>query len=163
VVPSYIQPVSNAVPARSTVVSGLQCVVKAAIFHYPNFKLDSHASSHLSSLIAKMTKDGLITRNPCREKQWAGAVIVRHLSLSTINHALQYGTANWDCVLAKVLSIVTTAALGSRAGDTTKHRLDSHELPFLAYQDVVVTLSSGSRSIEDLVAVYTLRNEKMDK
>lgn len=61
--------------------------------------------------------------------------------------------------LAKIQNIVLVAALGCRVGDITKGQRDHHDLPYLCYGDIQIKLQGGN-SIDDLVMVVLLRNNK---
>ena len=71
-------------------------------------------------------------------------------------------TINWDVTILRTLRIVLTSTFQYRAGDITKHPLDDHPLPFLAYGDVSLKLFEGEE-IHHLEARVTIRNEKCHK
>lgn len=76
--------------------------------------------------------------------------------------AMKEGTANWDRVLPKVLSLLLLGALACRVGDITQNNKDTHDLPFLCYKDITIKLVGGT-GLENLVALIVIRNEKGKK
>lgn len=65
---------------------------------------------------------------------------------SWFNHHLQKGTASWDVVIAKALSITLMSALGCRSGDVAKSRLYTTEV--LRYRDIEITIDTADESKE---------------
>lgn len=116
----------------------------------------------IASLINFLLQEGKVTQDPTWEKNWVGAVAVRKLTTAIITDALQYGTLTWDISLAKVLSIVWVAALGVRTGDVNATPRDHQKLPYLCYHDITIKMDQGT-SIDDLLAVVVIRNQKGDK
>ncbi|UPX16703.1 uncharacterized protein EKO05_0007091 [Ascochyta rabiei] len=159
---SRVKPRTNQVPAYSWLKSGVGFTIESCVFYHDKFTLSPHERLRISSLIDSLLQQGKVTQDPSWERSWAGVVVVRKLIHSLVTQAFQYGTMTWDIVLAKCLSIVLVSALGARAGDVTVAPRDQHTLPYLVYKDVIIKMKEGS-TIDDLVAVVTLRNEKGDK
>lgn len=121
--------------------------------------MSKNERSRLSSTVHQLHSEGKLTKDPTRERLHVGAFLVRKLATAFLDEALRQGTVNWDVTLAKTLSIVLVAALGSRTGDVTVAPLDTNDLPFLCYQDITLKLSKDGH----LTAQVLLRNEKGDK
>ncbi|KAH6539690.1 hypothetical protein HBI07_114560 [Parastagonospora nodorum] len=151
------------VPSYTWMKSGIRLTVEVCKFHHKTFILDGHDIVRLGSLVDKLCQEGKLTREPAFEREWAGAVVVRKLVNGLIADARVNGTLAWDVTLLKCLSITLLAALGARSGDLTRNRLDEHDLPYLAYQDVILRLVLGGSTIDDMEAVVTIRNEKGNK
>jgi hypothetical protein len=132
------------------------------IFKYPKFTLSPHERMRLRSVFHQFLKDGLITRQPTREAQWVGAFLVRRLLVALLRQALEEGTTNWDKTIQKALSILLIAALSCRNGDITKTQSETHDRPFLCYDDITIKLVNGV-GLENLVASVVIRNEKGKK
>jgi hypothetical protein len=120
-----IKPVSHEVPSYSTIRSGIRQLLGELIFHYKDFQLSPHESKRIEAAVNELVASGNLTRDPKREAQWLGSVLVRKLSTAILKDGLVDGTLNWDVTVYKALLIVFIAALGCRVGDITKHSLDN--------------------------------------
>lgn len=153
---------SSKVPSLSWITTGFERVAARSTFMYPKFRLSSHDRSRLTSLFNQFLQDGLITRQASRESQWVGAFLVRRLVTAHFTKALEQGTTNWDKTIQKALSIVLVAALCCRGGDIMMTNGETHDLPFLCYDDITIKLVGG-QTLEHLVAEVVIRNEKGKK
>jgi hypothetical protein len=142
--------------------NGKDRLLESCIFHYKAFALSPHERLRIATTIDSLLHQGRLTKEPSWERNWVGAAVVRKLTTAMVKQALEHGTMTWDITVAKVLSIVFVAALGARTGDVTVAPLDRHKLPYLCYQDVVIKMDGGT-TIDDLMAIVTIRNEKGDK
>jgi hypothetical protein len=159
---SKISPVGNDVPSLSWIKVGFRHIIVGLIFQYPKFTLSPHERTRMTSLFHQFLKDGLVTRKPVREAQWVGAFLVRRLVVALLQQAFEEGTGNWDKTIQKALSILLIAALSCRGGDIMKTQSETHDLPFLCYDDITIKLVGGL-SLENLVATVVIRNEKAKK
>jgi hypothetical protein len=91
-----------------------------------------------------------------------GAFLTRQMVMAILQEALEEGTTNWDKTIQKALSILLLSALSCRVGDITKTTGETHDLPFLCYNDITIKLVKGV-SLENLEAKVTIRNEKGQK
>lgn len=156
-----IKPIGE-VPSLSWMKVGLQRVLTSLTFHYPTFALSSHDRLRLKTVFHQFLKEGRITRKPIRDPQWIGAFLLQRLIESLLREALDEGTTNWDKVIQKALSLLLVGALSCRSGDIMKDQRDTHPLPFLCYNDITMKLVGGA-GIENIEAVFLIRNEKSKK
>ena len=155
-----VQPRSDhGVPSFVWLQHGIFSITQSTLFHYPNFRLSSHDSLRISTLIDGFVKDGKLTRKPARQRQWIGANLVKNMADAVMDDALKNGTLNWDVTVRDLLILILSSALQCRAGDILKDKFDDHELPFIAYGDIRLKLANGMQ-IEHLEALVTIRNEK---
>ena len=155
-----VKPKSNhGVPSFSWIQSGIWCLTQSALFRYPDFRLSSHDSLRIKTLVDGFVKDGKLTKKPARQRHWIGVTLVKNMADAVMDDALKNGTLNWDVTVRDLLMVILTSALQCRAGDIFKDRLDDHELPFIAYGDIRLRLANGMQ-IEHLEALVTIRNEK---
>jgi hypothetical protein len=109
--------------------------------------------------IDQLFQEGRLSKDPLRQKHHIGAFLVRKLAIALLTATFTNDTINRDVVLAKTLSVVLTAALGSRTGDVMVAPLDVHHLPFLCYEDITLKLIKAD-DLTALVAKVVIRNEK---
>jgi hypothetical protein len=159
---SRVRPKSLLVPSYTWLKGGIGFTIANCIFHCRKFTLSPHERSRLQALPEVLLQEGKLSQAPSRERKWVGAVDVRRLISSLFHQACKEGTKSWDITIAQCLSIVLVAATGARIGDVTTASSDRHPLPFLAYRDIVIRMRGGD-TIDDLEAIFTLRNEKGNK
>ena len=117
----------------------MRSVYKSLRFDYKDFHLDKHARARLVSLMKEHLKEGRVTRDPLREKQWVGALLVERLVMAYFQHTLDQGTFNWDTVLLRILSAVLQSTLSCRAGDIARsQRYNGDE--YLRWEHVLLKL-----------------------
>ncbi|PSK36732.1 50S ribosomal protein L24, chloroplastic [Elsinoe australis] len=97
--------------------SGKYQLHKALTIKYPDYKLSRHEAQHLDMALKRLLDEGKLTREPTREKQWIGAVMVKKLVLTLVQNALVNGVLSWDVLLSKWLGLVLQSALNCRPGD----------------------------------------------
>jgi hypothetical protein len=68
-------------------------------------------------------KEGKITKDPSRQKQWLSAHIIGGMAKAVLIDALDNGTLSWDVTICRVFSIVLISALCSRSGDVAQTTL----------------------------------------
>ena len=149
----------HGVPSFSWIKQGIYCLTQSALFRYPDFRLSSHDSLRINTLVDRFVKDGKLTKKPARQRQWIGVTLVKTMTDAVMDDALKNGIINWDVTVRNLLILILTSALQCRAGDIFKGNMDDHELPFLAYGDICLKLANGMQ-IEHLEALVTIRNEK---
>lgn len=106
--------------------------------------------------------EGRVTRQPIREAQWVGALLLRRLIVRLFQSALEERTTKWDKTIQKALSLLFVGALSCRSSDIMRDQADTHPLPFLCYDDITMKLVGGV-GIENLEATFVIRNEKKKK
>lgn len=151
----------HAVPSYRWLQMGLAAAADGLLNLY-DYRLSPHDTKRLTAMMHLMLKQGKLTKDPVREKQWAGLSILRTMVQAWMIKALAEGTMCWDQVLSRVGTMVWMSALQCRAGDFLKATIDDHPLPYLAYRDIELRLVGGL-SLEHLTAKVTLRNVKGDK
>lgn len=155
-----LKPRSREVPSYAVVRGGLRSLIDGLIFKYPEFSLTPHEQRRIEASVNSAVSAGGLTKDPLREKLWAGVTIVRRLVTAILTDALNNGVPNWDIIIQRALSIVMMAALASRSGDFTRRSdYNDHELAFLAYKDVWMKLVGGEE-ITNIQAEVVIRNEK---
>jgi len=113
-------------------------------------------------LLDDLTNKGLLTREPTRQKEWVGVILIEAMTTSLLESALTRGTRSWDVTIQKVTSILLCSSLCCRVGDINRSLYDDQSLPFLAWKDIELALVTGSEE-ERFVAKITIRNEKGHK
>lgn len=83
-----------------------------------------------------MLKDGKITNDPSREKQWLGAHVIGGMAKAILMDAVDNGTLSWDVTICRVLSIVLISALCTRSGDVAQTTLYGPKAGEVADADV---------------------------
>jgi hypothetical protein len=158
---SKIRPAGD-VPSLSWIKVGLRRVLMRLPFHYYTFTLSNHERLRLKTIFHQFLKEGRITRKPIRDVQWVGSLLLRRLVVALLREAYDEGTTNWDKTIQKTLSLLLIGALSCRSGDIMKDQRDTHPLPFLCYDDITIKLVGGNE-IENLEAIFVIRNEKKKK
>jgi hypothetical protein len=149
---------SSGIPSRGWAKTGLSRLNSYFRFYHSSWGLTALEQKHVKSYINRLQREGKLTRDPKIMRHWAGVLLVRRLVNHLYTEALTSGTVCWDVTIAKAASIVLSAALIARAGDITKHAQDTQELPYLAYQDVVLRVRDAATCHLD--AEFTVRNLK---
>jgi hypothetical protein len=145
----------------SWIFHGVSHVVQSCVFEYPDFKLLATAKMRISALIATFEKEGKITRDPMREKQWIGSCIIQRAVTAFLRDALIYGTLSWDVTIARAASLVLVSALG-RSGDVA--RSSGYEsLVCLCYKDVTVKLVGNFDTDIQFTAIFDMAHDKGNK
>jgi hypothetical protein len=115
----------------------------------------------LENMIATLIKEGKVTKDPAREKQWIGANVVGTMSKAILTEALECGTLSWDVTICRALSIVLISATSSRSGDVVKsHYYD--EVICMRFEHVIIKLKKVDGH-ERLVAQFEIAYEKGHK
>lgn len=121
-----------------------------------------HDSLRISTALEQLLRDGRLTREASRQRNWVGTHILRKIVTAILDNALSEGTLHWDVTLSRIASLVLVAALSARAGDLNADPLDDQPLPYLCYKDIDLKFVGG-QEIENLEAELTIRNEKFKK
>lgn len=151
----------HTVPSYAWLERGLRIAVDG-LLHYYNYRLTPHDNKRLQSKMHTLLRQGKLTKDPIRAKQWAGLSILRAMTQAWLIEALRDGVLSWDQTLSRLGTVVWMSALQCRAGDFLMTWLAEHPLPYLAYKDVQLRLVGGF-SLKHLTARVTLRNVKGHK
>ena len=152
----------HGVPSEGFLQAGLSCLCSSLIFRYKDFHLSRHDRTRIAVLLDDLTNKGLLTREPTRQKEWVGVILIEAMTTSLLESALTRGTRSWDVTIQKVTSILLCSSLCCRVGDINRSLYDDQSLPFLAWKDIELALVTGSEE-ERFVAKITIRNEKGHK
>ena len=88
--------------AYTYVNNGIKHLISGLIFRYHGFKLDKTDGSRLKSAMKLLVDQGLITKDPIREKLWITSKLVSRIVNALVSDALDYGTRrrllfySWD-------------------------------------------------------------------
>lgn len=152
-------------PQAKTVKGGIQSLVSACIWKFPEFKLSAHELTRIDTVIDTvidtLSKEGKLLRGTWRKREWVGIALVEKLTRAFLQAAIDRGCLSWDVILCKVLSIVLMSALACRSGDIALTQGYTNE--YLRWEDVQLKLGKGGDTIDDLEADVTLRSEKGKK
>lgn len=159
---SRVVPKTRAVPSYDWLRSGLERLERILRFHHRKFDLSKNDRIRFDSIFQQLLSKGQLTKEPGREKQWVGVVLVRRLIATIMREALEEGTPTWDKTIMKANVILLISSLQCRCGDIMISPRDEHPLPFLCYDDIVIKLRGGE-GVDNLVAMVTIRNEKGHK
>lgn len=139
-------------PVRKTVPNGLT-LVRAFVnikvygeYQYADFRLSVQELSRFKAFYQGLVRNQQVVIGHWYERQWLGFMTMSRMVRSWFNHHLQKGTASWDVVIAKALSITLMSALGCRSGDVAKSRLYTTEV--LRYRDIEITIDTADESKE---------------
>jgi len=158
--PSKVRTFSSAgVPSFSWIKHGVAALIRGLIFKHESFKLSQHESLRISTAIDKLLKDGELTAEPARIKQWVTAVLVLRLANFYLMNALTDGTKSWDITISRLLSIVLMAACASRAGEIARSP-KYVKMECLCWKDVDIRFDRAS---EKFLARLTLRFQKKER
>jgi hypothetical protein len=126
----------HGVPSEGFLQAGLCCLCNSLIFRYKDFHLSRHDRTRIAVLLDDLTNKGLLTREPTRQKEWVGVILVEAMTTSLLESALTRGTRSWDVTIQKVTSILLCSSLCCRVGDINRSTYDDQSLPFLAWKDI---------------------------
>ena len=70
----------GSVLSYTTIKCALTNLIKWAKFQYSDFKLTQQDAARIKSLFKSFLRQGVVTREPIREKQWVGSVLVQILT-----------------------------------------------------------------------------------
>jgi len=158
--PSKVRtPSSTGVPSISWIKHGVMALIQGLIFKHESFKLSPHQSIRISTAIDKLLKNGEITAEPMRIKQWVTAILVLRLANFWLINALTNGTKSWDVTISRLLSIVLMAGCASRAGEIARSP-KYVKMECLCWKDVDMRFDRAS---EKFVARITLRFQKKER
>jgi hypothetical protein len=123
-----------------------------------------------STTIDELEKNGILTSEPKREKQWVSAYMVKRLVAVHLTDAIETGTRSWDVTVSKALSVVLLAALACRSGEVG-HSQYYDNLACLCFKDITIKIDNRDREaqhdndsvINRLQARVVLRFEKFKK
>lgn len=104
------------VPSYVWLADGLSKTKEGLLVQY-DFTLSPHDNARLKSKLQQLLKDGRVTKEPARVKQWAGVTIVKAIVHAYLARAPREGTQNWDFTISRTASIVLLSALQCRAGE----------------------------------------------
>lgn len=157
---SQIDPEISA-PSYSMVQGGLRRLLGSLQFDFKNFQLSKHDRIRITNVMEKLEQDGKLTKDPKRERRWLGAFVVHKLATAIFEDALTSGTLSWDMVLSKVLSIVLTGALITRAGDIARNAAYK-ELECMLWGHITLKIVRKD-GVEVLQGLFSIFNEKGKK
>jgi hypothetical protein len=145
----------------SWMFQGTAHVVKSCVFEYPDFKLLASAKSRISALFATFLKEGRITKDLMRKKQWIGSFIIQRIVTTLLRDAIIHGTHSWDVTIARAASLVLVSALG-RSGDVVRSNAYDN-LVCLCYKDVTIKLVENGDSDIQFTALFEMAQDKGKK
>jgi hypothetical protein len=158
--PSKVRTHSPAgVPSFSWIKHGVVALIQGLIFKHESFRLSPHQSLRISTAIDKLLKDGAITAEPSRIKQWVTAALVLRLANFWLINALTQGTKSWDITISRLLSMVLMAGCASRAGEIARSP-KYIKMECLCWKDVDMRFDRAS---EHFVVRITLRFQKKER
>jgi hypothetical protein len=161
-IPSHLQSRhSDGKIGYSVIQNAHTALERSLAFHYADWKLSRHDVLRIGATIQQLLNDGLITKDPVREKQWLTCQVVKKLVTAVLMDAIQNGTKCWDMTVAGCFSLVLQAALCSRAGDfmRSKHYTGGE---YLKWEDIqlVATVDNGEVSLKMLVKLLWRKGHK---
>jgi hypothetical protein len=83
---------------------GIKFVITTCNFDFDDFKLPHSAGARLESLVEGYLREGKLTKDPFREKQWAGSHIISRIVSALLVDALDSGTLSWDVSTCRAAS-----------------------------------------------------------
>ncbi|KAJ9666874.1 hypothetical protein H2201_003008 [Coniosporium apollinis] len=120
-IPSHLGSTRDSgVPSCLYVQHGLKHVIMVLAFDHAAFTLDKRDRLRLSTTIDGLVKDGAITKDPTRAKQWVTAKLLTRLVSAHFQQAVTEGTRSWDAVISRALSLDLQAAFASRCGEVVR-------------------------------------------
>ena len=158
-----ITPRAHAIPCFSSFESILFSLLRVLTWKHATFTLTGHEKHRISATLALLNKQGKLTKEPRREKQWVGLSLTRKMVTALLMYAVDEGTNSWTETIVRVTSLVLMSALVCRVGDLARppKRYIEREQQFLTYGDVTIAfVDDKGTSVTDLVARVRLRNEK---
>ncbi|KAI1867821.1 uncharacterized protein JN550_006962 [Neoarthrinium moseri] len=99
---------------------GLFYIKKWCEFQFPDFKVTAHDERRFTATLARLERDGVLTKERVQEAQWITSETVHLLSRSMLHDAIQNGTLSWDAIIMKTMSLILQAAVSGRAGDVRR-------------------------------------------
>ncbi|KAJ9636756.1 hypothetical protein H2199_007750 [Coniosporium tulheliwenetii] len=101
-IPSHLGSTRDSgVPSCLYVQHGLKHVIMVLAFDHAAFTLDKRDRLRLSTTIDGLVKDGAITKDPTRAKQWVTAKLLTRLVSAHFQQAVTEGTRSWDAVISR--------------------------------------------------------------
>jgi hypothetical protein len=117
--PSYTTGVSGSL-SYDTMAASVMVLVKGLTLNFPYFSLSNHYASKIEGVFETALQDGMMDRGLDRDRNSAGAVVVRRVLKASYEKAgATAGKKNWDSRLNDTLMTVLVAALGAT---TDKYR-----------------------------------------
>jgi hypothetical protein len=135
-------------PAWSVMKNAQKHLDRALSFYYEDYSATKRGQMRIDAAILTLLNDGIITRDPVREKQWINCQMVKNLVTAVLT-------------IAGCFSLVLQAATGSRAGDfglSAHYTGDEH----IKWQDIqlAVTIKDGKPTLTMLVKLLWVKNHK---
>ena len=117
-----VRPGSKDKPAinQNTMVVALKTILDYSTFTYSDFKYTPRDGARIRTLFDDCVRDGRLTQGMWKKRLWMSFMILARLVSKFLGYHIRSGTSNWDVTIAKVMSIVLVASIGSRAGDVSR-------------------------------------------
>lgn len=146
------------VPRTKWIEDAFERIEHASLFYFKDFKLSTRERSQIETTIEALAEQGKVKKYKAFDANWVRAALIRKLVMVALSDAFENGTMAWDVTLAKILSIVFTAAISGRLEQVTENSTIKCRLPFLRYRDILMKLEGGA-SLDNLEAMVTIRKE----
>lgn len=118
----------------------------------------NHDLARIETQKDSLVKDGKLTREPIRVKQWIGVILVRLMAVTIMEEALKEGTYSWDAIIHKVLALLLLLSLQCRVGDIARTRRAATAI--FDIRQCMDQIGWWFNNLEKLVARVVIRNEK---
>ncbi|KAK5202702.1 hypothetical protein LTR41_011551 [Exophiala xenobiotica] len=107
-------------PSECTFNSGIFALTRYFEFTYPDWKLNGHSRSHISSWANQAVKEGRLIRGKWRQGRWVTFNIFLNLITSWFMDVFTSGCNSFDTVLSRTLPLALIVAVDCRVGETTQ-------------------------------------------
>lgn len=145
----------------SWLYNGVRHTVESCTFEYEAFHLSRHGRKRISALIGTLLKEGKITKDPMREKQWVGSFIIQRAVTAFLQDAIKHGTISWDVTISRAASLILVCSLG-RSGDVV--RSEAYEgLLCLCYKHITIKLVENAGTQIQFTAQFEMAQDKGKK
>ncbi|KAI0802569.1 hypothetical protein GGR55DRAFT_700601 [Xylaria sp. FL0064] len=117
VIVKTMRPTGKDKVSYSTLMQSLEYIQKWAEFQFEDFRLTRHDLSRIMNTVRGLLDEGVITKEPRRQKQWVTTDAVHELIRRFLQDAIKNDSPSWDYTIMKVLVILLQEICGCTSGD----------------------------------------------
>lgn len=117
--------------------SGIKQIIILIKEDFPDFVLDRKQSRALKAAMHSLDRDGTLTKQPLRDKEWITCKLVLTMVTALVSDSVIHRTHDWSITISRALSIVLQTSLTAHAGDMSLSRHTSSDY-CLRYKHVVI-------------------------
>ena len=153
-------------PNANTIVNGVKVILGYGHFQWSEsdgFKIGRHEAARFKTWLDQAKRAGRLTQGSWKKRTWIGYAVLSRLVRAYLTRGIEQGTVNWDIIVAKCLSMVLVASLGSRTGDVALSGKYKGTTYYMQYRHIELFVEGDEPIYSNIRARVTLEYEKGHK